>query len=641
MFSNLFSGMKSAQKVRAGDSDSSLAKQRAPSRDETNRVAMNRRAKDPHQDTIPSPPHVIKNFVLWDRSFKRKKFGDIAKNMGYLSEDVVEKMLKEQSSLKKDVFIGDIAIARGVLTPQQVKDVLGYQRLVIYVDDRHAGNPAFLSWMSDLRSMGFDVFPQPSTVQELSKLKESGIGVSTDNRDSGLNTLASAKRLIGSCAAMGGADMHVLVREGYCEVQLRIKGALKVVTSMSRQEGDSMIRSIYTGMTSVKEPMVNPFEFQDAQISGDALRGTGLTSIRIIRGPCFPVEQGGQFMVARLQGKQTKGGSDAGMIMPLHRKVPTIPPGEFRLSKMGYTKKQIDWLEKMARMSSGVILITGPTGSGKTSTLFEMMAHQARLYPELRQVTIENPVEYPMSWAVQMPVTGAKNDEESGSQFLNMIRMSLRMDPDIILLGEIRGGDEATAAIQAAMTGHLVWSTIHVTDPYMAIDRMESMDRTRLARQIICDHKLIRGIIAQRLVPILCEKCKEPVTNSDLGEECSAASDTFENAMAWWDFFSLRNEPSIMDQPEPTFYKRGAGCPNCNGDSVTGVRAVAEVVFSDSQMMRDFVSDGTDAARQNHRAKIDSDYSMLGNAMLCACKGMYDLQDVERSIDIIVRPDQE
>ena len=643
--------------TRATDKDTSGAKNRKPG----NEVVRSHRTTDT-LDLIPLPPQAIRDFVLWDSSYQRRLVGEILVQTGVLEEELVRRISQEQAKRKDKVRFGELAIALGFLTPEQVKDALGKQRLTVYVDERHVGSPSFLTWVSDIRSHGIDLFPKPVAAQELSRLRDSGFGgfVEKNSADAGLATLMFAKRLISSCAAMGGADMHILVREGYTDIQLRIKGELRTVTNLSSQEGDVLIRAIYTGLTSVKESMINPFEFQDAQISGETLRGTGLTSIRIIRGPCYPVEQGGQFMVARLQGRQVSGSTD---VMALQRKIPFSPAGEFRLPKMGYTKKQMEMLEKMSRMSSGVVLITGPTGSGKTSTLFEMMAHQARTYPGLRQVTVENPVEYPMPWAVQLPVMGAKNDEESGSAFLNMVRMSLRMDPDIILFGEIRSGDEAVSAIQAAMTGHLVWSTLHVTDPFMSIDRLETMDRTRLHRQIICDHKLIRGLIAQRLVPVLCEKCKVPVDETNMDK---LPDGVLENAYGWYDCFALRGEDGFTSSDGltsgngfasgngsasnhghesggrgATFFLRGPGCTHCNGDAVTGARAVAEVVFTDASMMKDMIENGTDVARKNHRTKRESDYSMLGNAMMLACRGLFDLNDVERSIDIIVKPDQE
>lgn len=580
------------------------------------------------------PPLAIRAHILWDSRFKRRTFGEIAIETGELTPELVEELLSEQSK-KPGKRIGDLAIAKGYLKPDQVRDILARQRALIYVDERHVGHPQFLTWADDLRLAGIDVMPKAVTVQELARLREDGVGVVADDAtDAGLDTLNKSKRLLTDCAIMRGNDVHILVREKFAEVQLRIKGDLKVVAGMTRSEAEAMIRAICSGLTSVKETHVNPHEFQDYQISGDALPGSGLSSIRIIRGPCYPTEQGGQFLVARLQYKQSSSNESSSQdqdtvdtVRPLQTRPPSSPEGEFRLPKMGYTALQIALLERMTRMPSGIILVTGPTGSGKTSTLFELMAQLARLFPELRQVTVEQPVEYPMPWAVQLLVTGVRNDEESGAQFLKMIRTSLRMDPDTILVGELRGADESVAAVQAAMTGHLALSTIHVTDPYMTIDRLETMDQSRLARKITCDHKLIRGIVAQRLVSLLCPKCKVSLN----GRESSLPPGMLDAIKAWG---------SVIKESADVWL-RGPGCSHCHFDKIIGAQAVAEVIETDATLMRDFIEHGTDVARRNHRRKKGADFSMLGNAMHLVYAGLVDPRDAERGVDVIVAPEEE
>ena len=586
---------------------------------------------------IPTPPVGLTEFILVDDTFRFRSFGQIALEHEYITDELLEALIREQSTLNHDgkpVKIGTLALRNQYIAKDKIDEILASQKIPIYVDERYQGHPRFLTWIQDIEKIGVSALIIPSDSHGLAKLRDNGLATVSRDSDQGLATLNAAKMLITECAALRGSDMHILVRERFAEVQLRIKGELKVVSRMTRFEGESMIRAIYTGLASIKESMLNPFEFQDAQISGESLPGAGLTSIRIIRGPCYPVDQGGSFMVARLQYKPKKAG-DVELKSKLSKKTPTSPDGTFNLPRMGYTQLQIDMLEKMTRMSSGIVLITGPTGSGKTSTLFELMAHQARQFPGVRQITVENPVEYPMSWAVQLPVMGAKNDEESGAGYLNMVRMTLRMDPDVILFGEIRGADEAMSAINAAMTGHLVWTTIHVTDPYMSIDRMENLDRQKLSRNIVCDHKLIRGIVAQRLVSVLCPKCKVPHHKKPE----SLQKGVYENIEVWHQKFIDRK--TLPEDHELAVYVRGDGCSNCGGDGIVGAKAVAEVVSTGPELMQDMIKHGTEVARRNNREREGTDYSMLGNAVLNVVDGIFDPNDVERSIDIICHPDKE
>ncbi|MDF6814343.1 GspE family protein, partial [Escherichia coli] len=137
---------------------------------------------------------------------------------------------------------------------------------------------------------------------------------------------------------------------------------------------------------------------------------------------------------------------------------------------------------------------TGPTGSGKTTTGYELLRYKAQISPELRQTTREHPVEYPREWAVQLLSTG------QNSSYL--VERMLRMDPDIIDIGEIRTADEGVAAAQAAQTGHLVFGSLHVLDPFELIGRLHMLDHTRLSKELMCNHQIIAGFMGQRMVPV-------------------------------------------------------------------------------------------------------------------------------------------
>lgn len=468
-------------------------------------------------------------------------------------------------------------------------------------------------WRKDAADLGFFCNTQPRELKELREDKVRLSAASNVQRDTAnLSTLNAARDLLLHGAALGASDLHILLREDIAEVQYRVKGALRSAMQMSRDEGEAYIRAMYTGLSSVKEAIYNPFDFQDAQINGLDLAGSGLASVRIIRGPAYPVESGGGFLVARLQySKKSTGPADMTRI-PFTLRTPRSPLGNLPLKQMGYTDLQVRLLERMTRMPSGVIVVTGPTGSGKTTTLYELLKHQARQFPDSRQITIENPVEYPMDWSVQLPVTKSSN-----LSFGDMVRMTLRMDPDIVLVGELRSADEAVSALQEAMTGHLVWSTLHVNDPFMTIDRMEMLDRAQLSREIICDHKLLRGFVAQRLVPVLCDHCKRPLT--EIAEDLPA--DMLDALESWGPIDSMR--------------VRGTGCDHCHDEKIQGVTAVAEVVEASAALMRDFIELKTDGARRQHRLREGADLSMLSNAMVGVLSGRFDPRDVERAVDII------
>jgi type II secretory ATPase GspE/PulE/Tfp pilus assembly ATPase PilB-like protein len=250
--------------------------------------------------------------------------------------------------------------------------------------------------------------------------------------------------------------------------------------------------------------------------------------------------------------------------------------------------------------------------------MYEALREIARTKPGRRLVTVEDPVEYPMEWAVQMAVTGARNDAETGAAFSDRLRVALRMAPNIILIGELRGPDVAVSALEAAVTGHQVWTTMHVTDPFLFVDRLELMDGARLARRVFCDHKIIRGVVAQRLLPRLCPDCSVPL--ADAPDVLPAAMIA---TLATW---------GSLDQVR---LRNGEGCTRCGKEGSVERFAVAEIVVMDGAIMRDFVTEGSEIARNNYRTRPDADPSILEAAIGHVLAGSVDPRDVEDCVDII------
>lgn len=491
---------------------------------------------------------------------------------------------------------------------------------VLYVDLRRAGDPLLLTWLDRCRAAGVTLQVRRSDLDDVLSMRDKGLARSVRNggADDDLRVRQAALQMVGKAAKYRASDIHLLLRGNYAEVQVRIKGDLKVLAKISQTKAEEFSRALYQGIATVKDSSFNPLEYQNAQISGDAIQDMGMTSVRLVRGTAFPVEAGGGFVVMRLQYRDAQAAqSEASRGLP-PLPDPRRPEGDLRLAEMGYTSTQVEKLRYLADTPNGVIAFTGPTGSGKTTSLFEMLMHSARQWPEKRQVTIEDPVEYPMPWAVQMVINNAGNEEETGDAFAERLRTSLRMDPDIILLGELRGADSAVAAINAALTGHQVWTTMHVTDPFLSVERLEMMDPKRLNRRVFCDHKIIRGIIAQRIVPRLCPHCSLP-----LADHAHEIPDRLLESIKTYG-------------PVDRARIKGSGCKECGGDGIAGRMAVAEVVVTDSRLMRDFVEHGTDTARRNYRAREDTDCSLMENAVLRVLEGSVDPRHVAKYVDVVM-----
>ncbi len=488
---------------------------------------------------------------------------------------------------------------------------------IFYIDQKKSGAPLLVTWLDRAeRQCGFSkIFSIKYVgIEEIAAQHAKGGLMSIGQKTDDMHNQNKAIEIISKAAKIGAADIHFLVRTNFTEIQLRTKGDLRVLTrNLSHSDGHAIIRAMYQGLAAVKTTYL-PQEFQNTQLSGQEISKNGLTSARLIRGPCYPEDEGNAFCILRLQytphHKTSKGD-------PLE--VPRRPEGHLNLADRGYTAQQVERLKLLARMPSGINVFSGPVGSGKTTALHELLTHTAREFPGKRIITIEDPVEIPIPSAIQISIINATTEAETGAKFSECLRASLRMDPNILYPGELRGKESAAVAIEAAQTGRLVFSTIHTNDAYEFIDRLEFMDSRRFARGVICNHKLIRGLVAQRLIPKLCPQCSVLLStrHTEIPRETILALKTYGGL----------SRVRI----------KGPGCPTCHNDGTgaIGRLAVAEVVATDADLMYDFIHHGTAVARRNHRAKPDSDKSLLENAIIKCLNGLCDPRDVESYVDII------
>ena len=219
-----------------------------------------------------------------------------------------------------------------------------------------------------------------------------------------------------------------------------------------------------------------------------------------------------------------------------------------QLTQLGISAVIMDEFENLVRRSYGIITVTGPTGSGKSTTLYSVL--NTLNSPEQNILTIEDPVEYQLTGLTQTQV-----NQRAGVTFASALRTFLRQDPDIILVGEIRDPETALIATEAALTGHLVFSTLHTNDAPTAVARMIEMgiEPFLIASSVI-------GVLAQRLVRVICADCKESYTPP---------------------VEAFRRLNLAMDLESVTFY-RGKGCDRCRHTGYRGRTGVFELmVISD------------------------------------------------------------
>lgn len=267
---------------------------------------------------------------------------------------------------------------------------------------------------------------------------------------------------------------------------------------------------------------------------------------------------------------------------------------------IGITKKDNAKFDRVLKNSSGMILVVGPTGSGKTSTLYTMIKELNKT--EINMISLEDPVEFQIEGVTQVPI-----NEKVGLTFACALRSCLRQDPDVICVGEIRDGETAEIALRAAMTGHLVLSTIHTEDAVSAIDRLKDLG---VEPYLVAGS--VRGIISQRLVRRICPNCKKEITPDPY----------------------LLDLAGIKNLEGRKFYK-GTGCHMCMNSGYKGRIGVFEI-FTMNGKLRDAIAAGASGTDLRNALEGSKDFTpMIVNARDLVQEGVTTLDEVLRTIATI------
>jgi type IV pilus assembly protein PilB len=269
---------------------------------------------------------------------------------------------------------------------------------------------------------------------------------------------------------------------------------------------------------------------------------------------------------------------------------------ELSLDRVGFSPEEFKLVSRLIEKPNGIVIVTGPTGSGKTTTLYAALSTLNR--PEVKILTAEDPVEYDIDGLCQVQV-----NPEVELTFAKALRSFLRQDPDVILVGEIRDLETAQIAVQASLTGHLVFSTLHTNDAPSSIVRL--LD---LGLEPFLLTATLEAIIAQRLVRTICTKCKEQFTPSE------------EQLME----LELRPE----DVQGRDFY-RGRGCDNCNGSGYRGRMGLFEILVIDDEL-REMVMNQSSTAAVRAEARRKGMRSLREAGLSALLNGQTTIDEVVR-----------
>ena len=370
--------------------------------------------------------------------------------------------------------------------------------------------------------------------------------------------------LLHAAVTSRASDIHIVRRRRSARVSFRINGQVTHRAEWSDDEADATCRFIYEILAQDQAVTWNPREPQDAVI--DTSLNTG-ERVRVRIGT-IPASPDGYDMVLRVL-------PGTGESLPLQA--------------LGYTPDQLAEICKLARRPSGLVLMAGGVGSGKSTSLIGMLLEELEVHDQqLRIITVEDPPERVIPKATQVPVVRRQRNHNPGDEFLAAIRGALRCDPDTLMVGEIRDRQAAELVIKFAQSGHRVYTTIHAASALGVVARLVAIG---IDPALLCAPDVLKGMIFQTLVPILCEKCKgsisDPTALAALSPPRRECIERLQSVLAGRGLNAT--EVAI----------RGPGCEACGHSAIIGRTLIPEIVVPDDEMLR-HLAQGDQAAAHDH-----------------------------------------
>ena len=385
------------------------------------------------------------------------------------------------------------------------------------------------------------------------------------------------RQLVREARAANASDIHLEVRENQTRIRFRQHGELYLHAEWIAKLGRELAAVAFNKETDNAVQHFNPLVPQSASMS-----------LRI----------DDKEVRLRLASMPAHGGFDVVL-----RVLATRDEAILSLAELGYNTAQIALLEKAARMPFGAVLIAGPTGSGKTTTVASCISTIA----DHRKIfTIEEPIEKVLENATQVPI----NTEHEDRSFANMGRAVLRMDPDVVVLGEMRDGETASVMLRAALTGHLVFSTLHTNSATGIVTRLVDLG---CSPALLADSNVLLMLVCQRLVPVLCTACCQAVEHSTKHAQ---------HLLRWVKVFG--------PQLSQVRVRGGGECKECNGTGLSGRTVIAEMIWVDKQG-REFIQYMNTLAWENYLQQQSWQSHQQQAVELCR-QGRCDPLDIEHII---------
>lgn len=448
------------------------------------------------------------------------------------------------------------------------------------------GQPEYVS-MAVISDVYEYVNKKPAQTQELTAEEQDQIRMQRD-----------FVTIVSHAAKMHVSDIHIIVAD-HTTIQFRVNGLLQAEMEYNTEWGEAFVRAAFAS-ADISDSNYAQNEYQAAQKSGKTpLRGSKgrlmlPPEVLAIRLQFNPIAFGSRYVVMRLLYADTASNSN--------------DPSSNLLS-LGWTHEDVEVFYRLRAMPIGLVFVSGPTGSGKSTTLQRNMINmlKERNY-EINLLTVEDPPEYPIPGARQMPVTNAELEEDKEREFTKALAAALRSDPDMLMIGEIRTLSAADLAFRGALSGHGVWTTLHANSAPATLIRLKDMGVENFKLE---DPSLMRGLVAQRLFRTICPHCR------------ILAKDALDNPAV------MRLRKALGDFGLENAYLRGKGCSHCDYRGIVGRMVVGEFVIPDATFL-DLMLQGETKKAIDYWQESLGGRTLKENAVSRMLQGKVDIEEVER-----------
>ena len=531
---------------------------------------------DPEINQIPNSQigHLIDTLIPIDIC-RRYQFVPLSQpTNGLLVAMVYPDNLDAQDDLNRILRAKDLTLQRLVITSED------YNRLISqYLDERvqkdqHAEQQARVDVKAELEGL-----------EEYAELSEEGadeVNLDTAADADTAPIVALVNKILIKALQLGVSDIHVEPQEEQLRIRFRKDGVLQ-------QAFDSLPKKIIPAVTA-RFKIISQLDIAERRAPQDGRIRRVFDGRKIdFRVNTLPSKHGEKVVLRILDNSVTQLGLD----------------------NLIQDKESLEMVQEMVRRPFGLILVTGPTGSGKTTTLYSALAE--RNDPGVNISTAEDPIEYTLPGLTQVQVI-----REKGMDFAAILRAFLRQDPDVILVGETRDRETAKTAIEAALTGHLVLTTLHTNDAAGAISRLDEMG----VEPFMVSGALL-GVVAQRLVRRVCDQCRIPYTPTpeELGRFGLTTSRDAQ--------LTLYRANSLSAQQIQSARSQKTLCEKCTGSGYKGRCGVYEVMKI-TDRLQVMISKGAPSDQIKEVAIEEGMQTLLAYSLNLVRQGMTTLEEVER-----------